>query len=272
MSAAIAVAEAERINDKYSRYRSNSVLSELNRVAGEGKPILLDEETVELLEYAFSCYRKSGRLFDITAGVLRRAWDFASGRPPANEEIKALLPLIGMDKLIWRSPYLSFTIHGMELDLGGICKEYAVDRVAAILTDAGIEHGLINFGGDLFALGPQPNGQPWQIGIQDPTDPGKSAVDIPLSHGALATSGDYERYIDINGTRYGHILNPHTGWPVVGLSSVTTLAPQCMVAGSLTTIAMLKGRAGVPWLADMGLPHFWVDQNGRRGGILPPIQ
>src|ERR1700686_4890592 len=96
MSAAIAVAEAERINDKYSRYRFKSVLSELNRLAGEGKPVLLDEETVELLEYAFSCYRKSDTLFDITAGVLRRAWDFTSGRPPADDEIKALLPLIGM--------------------------------------------------------------------------------------------------------------------------------------------------------------------------------
>jgi thiamine biosynthesis lipoprotein len=221
MSAAIAVAEAERIHDKYSRYRSQSVLSEVNRLAGKGKPVLLDEETVELLEYAFSCYRKSDTLFDITAGVLRRAWDFTSGRQPADDEIEALLPLIGMDKLIWRSPYLSFAIHGMELDLGGICKEYAVDRVAAILIDSGIEHGLINFGGDLFALGPQPDDQPWQIGLQDPKDPGKSSVEVPLSHGALATSGDYERYIEINGTRYSHILNPHTGWPVIGLSSVT---------------------------------------------------
>jgi thiamine biosynthesis lipoprotein len=121
-------------------------------------------------------------------------------------------------------------------------------------------------------LGPQPDDQPWQIGLQDPKDPGKSTVEVPLSHGALATSGDYERYVAINGTRYSHSLNPHTGWPVVGLSSVTALAPQCMVAGSLTTIAMLKGRAGIPWLADIGLPHFWVDQNGRRGGSLPPIQ
>lgn len=270
MAAALAVAEIERIQEKYSRYLPSSIVSAMNRAAGEGKSVLVDEETAELLEFAFACYRKSGGLFDITAGVLRRAWNFPSGQLPLDDELRVLLPLIGMDKLIWRFPYLHFAVSGMEMDFGGIGKEYAVDRVATLLASEGIEYGLINLGGDLFALGPQADGQPWKIGLRDPHHAGIIVGEVNLSHGALATSGDYERCLEIHGQRYGHILNPHTGWPVHGLSSVTVLAPQCMVAGSLATIAMLKEGNGIAWLAERNLPHRWIDAAGDQGGNLLP--
>jgi FAD:protein FMN transferase len=270
MVAALAVAEIERIQEKYSRYAPTSILSAINRAAGEGKPVLVDEETAGLLEFAFACYGKSGGLFDITAGVLRRAWNFSSGQLPSDSELRVLLSLIGMDKLIWRSPHLNFSLSGMEMDFGGIGKEYAVDRVATLLVFEGIERGLINLGGDLFALGPQADDQPWKIGLRDPHHAGLIVEEVDLSHGALATSGDYERCLEIRGQRYCHILNPHTGWPVHGLSSVTVLAPQCMVAGSFATIAMLKEGNGIAWLAERGLPHRWIDSAGNQGGDLLP--
>jgi thiamine biosynthesis lipoprotein len=131
-----------------------------------------------------------------------------------------------------------------------------------------VKHGLIDLGGDFFAIGPRINGEPWPIGLRDPHRAGTIMQEVALSQGALTTSGDYERCLEAGGRRYSHILNPQTGWPVQGLASVTALAPQCMVAGSVTTIAMLKGRDGVEWLANLALPHLWVDENGQQGGSL----
>lgn len=270
MAAALAAAEVERIEKTYSRYRPDSVLSMINRAAAAGESFTVDDETAALLDYAFACHAKSDGLFDITAGVLRRAWDFKSGRLPERGAVDGLLALIGMDKLVWQRPHLRFTVPGMELDLGGIGKEYAVDRAATLLAEHGIDSGLIDLGGDLFALGPLPDGTPWRIGLRDPHDGARLLGEVALTHGALATSGDYERCLEIGGRRYSHILNPRTGWPVRGLSSVTALAPQCMVAGSATTITMLKQEDGTRWLAGLGVPHWWVGDDGRQGGNLAP--
>jgi len=271
MAAALAGAEVERIEAKYSRYKPDSILSTINRLAGEGETVEVDEETAGLLDYSFACHRKSDGLFDITAGVLRRVWNFSAGNLPANESIQKLLPLIGINKVRWTRPHLRFTVPGMEIDLGGIGKEYAVDRLASLLESEGIAHGLIDLGGDFFVLGPHPNGQPWKIGLRDPHDTANIAGEVEVSRGALATSGDYERCLEFKGQRYGHILDPRTGWPVQGLSSVTVVAPQCMVAGAAATIAMLKGHEGIAWLADIGLPHLWVAGEGRLGGNMPTV-
>jgi len=271
MAAALAIAEIERIEKKFSRYDESSILSAINRAGAIGGKVTVDEETAALLDFAFACYEKSGGLFDITAGVLRRAWNFASGSLPEPDAVNALLPLIGMDKIVWRSPSLSFVVAGMELDFGGIGKEYAVDRLASLLAAEGFNRGLVNLGGDLLALGPRADGEPWKIGLRDPLNSAEMAGEVAIERGALATSGDYERCIRSNGRRYSHILNPTTGWPVEGLASVTVLAGRCMVAGSAATIAMLKGESGAQWLAEMGVPHHWVDNTGWRGGNLPTV-
>jgi len=265
MAAAWALAEVERIEAKYSRYSESSTLSSINRAATKGEPVAVDEETAGLFEFAFACHQKSKGLFDITSGILRRAWDFSSGKLPDGSAVSALLPFIGMDKLLWRPPHLIFLQPGMELDFGGIGKEYAVDRLGSLLNSAGIMRGLVDLGGDLVALGPHPDGQPWRIGLRNPDDPTDIAETVALSCGALATSGDYERRIEIDGVRYCHILNPYTGWPVRGLSSVTVVAPQCMEAGSVATIAILKGYEGIPWLACQNLSHCWIDEQGQKG-------
>ncbi len=269
-AAAAAMNEIARIENRYSRFLPDSVLSGLNRVGRAGGAIEVDAETAGIVDYAFSCHRKSGGLFDITAGCLRQAWDFSVPRLPDRRTVEELLRRVGLDKLDWRSPRLTFTQPGMELDFGGICKEYAVDRAAETCLSHGLDHGLIDLGGDIRVLGPQADGAPWPIGVRHPRMPGSLAASLMLGGGGMATSGDYERFIEVDGTRYCHILDPRSGWPISGLSSVTVLAGSCLLAGSVATIAMLKGRDGADWLRGLNVTHLWIDAEGRQGGNVPP--
>lgn len=262
------LAEVGRLEQRYSRYRADSYLSELNRVAAAGGNLAVDDETAALLDYAEACHVQSGGLFDITSGLLRRAWRWDRQTLPSAAEVQALLSRIGWRHVRWQRPQLRFLRPGLELDLGGIVKEYAADRAAALLLDHRFRHGLVNLGGDVRVLGPQPDGQPWQVGVRDPHRPGALLVTLPLSQGALASSGDYERCIVVDGVRHGHILDPRSGWPVQGLAAVSVAAPLAVVAGSASTIALLMGRDGPAWLQGLNLPHLWVDTEGRRGGTL----
>ncbi|MDR3371706.1 FAD:protein FMN transferase [Rhodoferax sp.] len=262
------MAEVSRIEQRYSRFRPDSFLSEINRVAEQGGMLDVDEETAGLLNYASACHEKSAGLFDISAGNLYQAWDFSVNRLPVQDQIDALLPLVGLQKVLWTAPRLQFPLPGMKLDFGGIGKEYAADRVADVCVNNGISSGLIDLGGDLRIIGPHPDGSPWRIGIRDPAQPETALAVVDVREGAMASSGDYERYIEVAGKRYGHILNPTSGWPVQGLSSVSVIAPTCLVAGSISTMAMLKGREAPAWLKGLGISHGWVDDTGQRGGNL----
>ena len=156
----------------------------------------------------------------------------------------------------------------MEIDFGGVVKEYAVDRAASLCFDAGIRHGLVNLGGDIKIIGPHPDGSPWRIAIRHPRQSGGILQALLLRSGALASSGDYERCIVLDGVRYGHVLNPKTGWPVNYMAAVSVIGEFCVVAGSASTIGMLKGEAGPDWLSSLGLPHLWVSVHGESGGSL----
>jgi thiamine biosynthesis lipoprotein len=262
------IAEVARLESRYSRYRDDSLLAAINGVAAAGGAIEVDDETAALLDYADACHRQSDGLFDITSGILRRAWRFDRGVVPGPEEIEPLLARIGWHRVRWRAPRLEFP-PGMELDFGGVVKEYAADRAAALCSEAGVRHGVVNLGGDIRIVGPRPDGQPWRVGVQDPRRAGAAAA-IALHAGGVATSGDYERCIRVDGKRFGHVLNPKTGWPVQHLASVTVVGELCVVAGSASTIAMLKEAAGPQWLAGLGLPHLWIDVDGNAGGPLAP--
>ena len=263
-----AMADVRRLEARYSRYRDDSDLSAINRIAAAGGAFEADAETAALLDYAQACYRQSGGLFDITSGILRQAWRFRESELPDPGLIDRLRERIGWNRLCWHAPWLEFPLPGMELDFGGIVKEYAVDRVAALLGQAGVRHGFVNLGGDVHVFGPQADGTPWRIGIRHPRRPGGLLTTLELRSGALASSGDYERCIVVDGVRYGHILNPCTGWPVRAMAAVSVLAPLCVVAGSAATIAMLKEDEGCAWLDEMALPCVWVKVNGECGGSL----
>jgi FAD:protein FMN transferase len=254
---AIVAREAWRIEKKFSRYRADSVTAWIH--ANCGIAIDVDPETASLIDFASQCFDISDGLFDITSGVLRHAWKFdGSDRVPESAAIERLLPLIGFDKLHWRSPRLLLPM-GMELDFGGIGKEYAVDRAYELLAMRGNDPFLINFGGDLRANRAHAHGS-WLIGIELPDTIGKARKTLELEHGALATSGDSRRYLLKDGVRFGHILDPRTGWPVAGAPrSVTVAASSCTEAGLLATLALLQGDRAKERLEQQGV-RYWLEQ------------
>lgn len=281
----LAANEAWRIEQKYSRYRSDSVLSQINQHFDCWQK--LDEETAALLQFAKTCYQLSDGLFDITSGVLRKVWQFdGSDHIPDADAVAALLPYVGFEKLgfqqqatpnqatVEKPQHACLQLwlpQGMELDLGGIAKEYAVDKVAQLLATATAQQAttpqgttsqgislVVNFGGDMLAVRPKTDHNPWRIGIEHPGKPDEPAMLVALNAGALATSGDARRYLQKDGVRYSHILNPKTGWPVPNAPrSVTVSAPSCVMAGLLATTALLQGTDAEAFLQQQGL-KFWL--------------
>ncbi len=257
-----ALEEVRRIEAKYSRYRADSIVSRINAAAGI-EPVACDEETLALLAYADAVYASSGGRFDITSGVLRKAWDFRLGTLPSPHTLEALLPLVGWQHVRRDGASVMLAQAGMELDFGGFGKEYAVDRAAEILLAQGVAHGYVNLGGDMRFLGPRPDGAEWSIGIQHPRNAQRTIASVPFSRGALATSGDYERYFEAGGRRYCHILDPRTGMPVSYWRSVSVVSPMAIAAGSCSTTAMLLERDGLDFLEQSGLSYLAIDQDGR---------
>jgi thiamine biosynthesis lipoprotein len=249
---------AAHIERKFSRYRDDNIIARIN--TAEGAPTGVDDETASLLDFADRVHTLSGGLFDITSGVLRRAWSFeGSASVPSEAQVRELLPLVGWNKVWWRRPSLTL-LPGMQIDLGGIGKEYAVDRALAEARTLTNEPVLVNFGGDLAVSGPRRDGSAWRVGVEGISATGQPARLIELSAGALATSGDTYRYATDGGKRLSHILDPRTGRPVEGAPrSVTVAAPSCTQAGMLTTLAILRGAGAEEFLRDEGVRH-WIQR------------
>jgi len=261
-----AIQEVRRIEAKYSRYRDDSVTSAINRAAGQSS-VAVDAETASLLDFATDAYERSLGRFDLTSGVLRRVWDFRAARVPAQAAIDAVLPLIGWHQIQWRNPEVYLPQEQMQIDLGGVGKEYAADRAAAVLLSVGARHGFVNLGGDVRSIGARSSQAPWSIAIQHPRDVQRCIGALPLDVGAVATSGDYERFFEADGTRYCHIFDPRTGWPNVYWQSVSVAAPLCTAAGACATIAMLMPvDEAIAFLTEEGVAWLGVDQGGQVHG------
>jgi thiamine biosynthesis lipoprotein len=248
---------AWRIEKKFSRYRTDSVIHRINHSGDEA--LFVDDETANLLDFAATLTTLSEGRFDITSGVLRKAWTFDGGeRVPTQAQLDALLPLVGWHKVEWHRPRLKLQ-SGMQIDFGGIGKEYAVDTAAA-LADS-IAPGtscVVNFGGDVAVRNPRRDGQPWRIGIESTEHSGSATRMVNLTRGALATSGDSRRFVLKDGIRYSHILDARTGWSVRDAPrSITVLADSCTQAGTLTTLAMLQGAHAEQFLRDAGT-KYWI--------------
>jgi thiamine biosynthesis lipoprotein len=253
----IAEREARRIEEKFSRYRPDNVIHQINHAGGA--PVAVDAETALLIDYGATCYDLSDGRFDLTSGVLRRVWTFDGGsRVPTRAAVAKCLRQVGWRRASWSKPVLTLPA-GMEIDLGGIGKEYAVDRVAALLAPQARGSFLVNFGGDLFAAGPRRGGRPWAVGIDDPERTGEAALyRLEVANAGLATSGDARRYVRWRGRRLGHLLDPTTGWPVEGAPrSVTVVGRTCMEAGTLATLASLRGPGARAFLEEQGV-QFWL--------------
>ena len=250
-------AEAWRIERRFSRYRIDSAVHNINENAG--CETVVDDECANLLDFAATLTRLSDGAFDITSGVLRKAWTFDGGEHvPSQLQLDALLESVGWHKVEWRRPILKLQ-RGMQIDLGGIGKEYAVDA-AALLAER-IAPGLsclINFGGDVAVRNARQDGKHWRVGIENCTRMGAADRVVQLTRGALATSGDSRRFVFRGGHRYSHILDARTGWPVRNAPhSITVAADTCTQAGTITTLALLQGENAEQMLRASGM-RYWM--------------
>jgi FAD:protein FMN transferase len=248
---------AWRIEARYSRYRTDNVIHRIN--TSEGQPVEVGDETANLLEFAASLNALSDGAFDITSGVLRKVWTFdGSDRVPSQAQIDEVRHLIGWNTVEWSRPILKMRPK-MQVDFGGIGKEYAVDcAVSAVHNLAPGVSCLVNFGGDVAVRTARREGKPWYVGIESCSEVAPPTTTIALRRGAIATSGDTRRFLLKEGKRYSHVLDARTGWPVPDAPrSVTVLAETCTQAGTFSTLALLRGAAADSFLREQGV-RYWL--------------
>lgn len=253
-TASAIAAEAWRIEDKFSRYLTGNIIDRIN--TANGAAVSVDDETGNLLDFATTLHALSRGRFDITSGVLREVWTFdGSDQVPEAASVEPVLARVGWSRARWKWPVLTLE-PGMEIDLGGIAKEYAVDLCVSIVRDSPCEPGLVNFGGDLAVSGPPRRRKAWKVAVEGVL-PDSADHLIDLRQGGLATSGDAQRFLLRDGIRYSHILNAASGWPVPNApASVTVAADTCTQAGMMSTLAILEGGDAEEFLEREGVLHW----------------
>ncbi|QDV05598.1 Thiamine biosynthesis lipoprotein ApbE precursor [Planctomycetes bacterium Poly30] len=239
---AAARAEIDRIEDLMTSWR-DSPLVRMNDGAN-GEPQHVPQELSDLVERSMTVARLSGGAFDPTYASVGKLWDFKADPPvlPADEAIASALTSVGWQKVQVDTKASTVAMPaGTRIGLGGIAKGYGVDRAMQVLIDHGIEHGIVNAGGDLKALGTD-DGKPWEVAIKHPRDRERAIAVVPVSNVCLVTSGDYERFFELDGVRYHHIFDPRTGRPVVGgCMSATVTAPDAAIADAVATACCVLG-------------------------------
>lgn len=234
-----------KFEKRYSRYLPDSLISQINRAAGTGQSIEIDEEDERLFKLCDTLHFFTYGLFDPTTLPLAQLWNFKAEKPriPEDVEIKMALTKIDWKKVVRKNRLVSLPEPGMGLDFGGFGKEYAVDRVVEMGQKFGITDMLVNFGGDLRTLGSPPDSPHWRVGIEDPKQPGKAHFTVRANDLAVATSGNYLRFFELDGKRYGHLLDHRTGYPTSSEHlSATVIAKSCLEAGILATCSLMEER------------------------------
>lgn len=260
----------DELESRYSRYIASSLISQINKRSGTGIYTPIDEETRGLFYFCDQLHHESDGLFDPTAGILNRVWNFETAQTPNQADIEDLLPNVGWSHVHIDDRGISLTKPKSQLDLGGIVKEYATDKVVKVLREMGVTRALVELAGDIATLGSKSDKLPWRVGISDPTSPQKALVSVDLADTCLATSGSYQRFIKKDGKRYSHFLNPKTGQPAEGSYSVSVIADTCLMAGSIATVACLKAtREATSWLDASGLPWLMINDRSVSGPIAP---
>ncbi|MDH4099852.1 MAG: FAD:protein FMN transferase [Nitrospirota bacterium] len=263
-----AFGELDRLEKMMSTTIPTSDVARINEAAGK-QPVRVSPEVLELLDKAAEAHRISNGLFDVTVGPLVGLWGIGVKEPrvPSKEEIAAAVALCGADRLevdkaagtvFLKSP-------GMAIDLGGIAKGYAADRAIETLRKSGITAGVVAVAGDIRAMGSKPDGSSWRIGVQHPRDKDKLLTSLALTDRAVSTAGDYERFLEKDGVRYHHLLNPATGMPATLCQSATVVASAGIVTDPLSTIIFLLGpEAGMALVETMpGVEAIIVDAQGK---------
>lgn len=239
-----AINEISRIEKLISEWDSTTQTSAIIKQAGIG-PVKVDKELYDLIQRSIVYSKLSDGAFDITFAGLDGIWKFDGSMTslPDAELINEKLPIIGYDKIVLNSNDTSvyLSVKGMRMGFGAIGKGYAADMAKRLLQKKGVTAGIINASGDLNTWGKQPNGDSWTVAITNPFDKEKAFGILPLDNRAVATSGDYEKFVEFDGVRYAHIIDPRTGYPAQGLVSVTIFAPTAEMADALATSVFVLG-------------------------------
>jgi len=275
------------VDSLMSNWTNDSEVARITREA-PSHTITIHPEVAAVLAAAERVSRESGGAFDITVEPLVRLWGFIGGpaRVPAQKEIDAALAVTGHDKIQFdeEAGTLRFARAGVSIDLGGIAKGYGVDLAADVLRDAGVANALVDLSGNMFAIGNAATHDGWSVGVRDPAGEHPYLARILLHEEAVATSGDYEQFVDENGKHYGHILDPRTGWSARGLSSVTVIAPRAALADAWATALFVLGAEDARRFAhersdlsvvliepfENGKDIIWVEEQLRSRFVLEP--
>lgn len=246
------ITEVTRIENLISDWRSYTQVSQINQNAGI-KPIKVDKEVFELTERAIKLSVLTNGAFDISFAAMDRIWKFDGSMKvmPTAATIKKSVANVGYQNIILdkKNSTIFLKFKGMKIGFGALGEGYAADRCKEMMLKKGIKAGIVNGSGDMNTWGTQPDGSPWNIGITDPKNPTELWAVLPLTKGAVVTSGSYEKFVVFNGKRYAHIINPKTGYPASGLTSVTVFGSSAEMANGLSTSIMVMGqKAGLELL------------------------
>lgn len=240
-----AVTEISRIENLISSWDDNSQTSEINRNAGI-KPVKVDKELFDLIEIAIGISKLTDGAFDISYASMDKIWKFDGSmtKMPSKEEIIASVEKVGYQNIVLdkQNSTVFLKLEGMKIGFGAIGKGYAADKAKTLLISKGVSSGIINASGDMNTWGKQPNGNEWKVAITNPMDKNKVFALLPITNGAVVTSGNYEKYVNFNGKRYTHIIDPRTGYPSTGIISVTVFAPKAELADALATSVFVMGK------------------------------
>jgi FAD:protein FMN transferase len=257
--------EVDRIDRLMSHYKPDSPLSQINREAAK-HPVKVEEELLDFLGKCKHFSRLTDGAFDITVGPLMKAWGFfrGEGRMPSEEELAQVKKVVGYQHLLldYRNNTVRFDREGLELDLGGVAKGYAVDRASLILQRNNIRRALISAGGStIYAMGSPPESDAWEVQIQDPLDARKIAMTVKLRNQVLSVSGSAEKFFELKGKRYSHIMNPRTGRPVMNVLSVVFITRNGAFADAFDNafyvMGVKKTEKFLRWIGDVQTEVFF---------------
>lgn len=241
---ALAVAEIYRIEKLISSWDPNSQTSLINKNAGI-KPVAVDSELFNLIERSIKISQITDGAFDISYASMDKIWKFdgSMNQMPAEEEIEASVEKVGYQNIELNKDHYSVFLKkpGMKIGFGGIGKGYAADKAKELLISKGVSAGIINASGDMNTWGDQPAGEHWKVAITNPFDKNKAFALLPVVNSAVVTSGDYEKFVNFNGVRFAHIIDPRTGYPSTGMISATVFAPKAELADALATSVFVMG-------------------------------
>ena len=267
----IAVKELARLEAKFSAYHPESLISRINQSAGTGCYTPLDAEATSLFEFASALWQESSHLFDPTTRLLQNCYDEQGQLKATEQQIKAMLDLVGWSQLEIAEQGVLLPHKGMLLDLNSCIRPYAIDSVRRKLIKEGVQNALIEMPQDAVTIGKQPDGANWLLGLRHPMGSRTAINRIKLNGKGFAMRGDFERRIQFNGENFGRGLSPVDGYPVPRLLSVSVVAESSLEACGAASIARLKTeKAALGWLEKLGLPWIAIDRDLRCHGPLAP--